>query len=215
VEQVRHGEAPIADQAKRLLDRFATVVIRTAWQPERVGAPWFIAHDVQQVLDALGTIRTLSVSEYRLSHVLLHSDLADPTIIDDKERYIAGRVLRHTAAEIPDGWTLEVVRGEYYAKIFDYGGFDPRCERYARYAKGVAEVAWRSLKTSPRIRDADVRRVLSRLAECREGIEALREVLAFSAGTQPGNLCVIVEFVSSAGSDRAFVTYDFDFAVTK
>lgn len=214
-EAVRSGTSQILSTAERLFLSYRGVFVRTAWIPDLFNAPWFQTfniNELKQVLHelALPTFGRLH-SNSCFTHLILHGELSNPYDPTDKYRHIAGRLLFHPCQDIPSNRTIEVVYGEYIAKIFDTKGFDFSDDRFASYKINVGQMCWHPLKESPWISVDDMLIILNSLKRVDDKLRQLMKVLAFVARKNIANLTLVVEFVASKGSEKVFFIYDFDY----
>lgn len=218
-ELVRSNPSRLFSVAECLFLNYIGVLIRTAWLPDLLSAPWFRTSNMDEFKQALHELTSSSFSQshssHRFTHLILHGDLSDPYDPNDRHRHIAGRLLFHPYRDIPRDRTLEVVHGEYIAKIFDTKGFDFSDDRFAGYTIDVGQVCWRPFKVSPWITVDDMRIIIDNFKSIDEKLRRLMQVLALVARRTIADLALCIEFGASKGSGRVFYTHDFDYAFTK
>jgi hypothetical protein len=206
----------IINAAKALLLTYKGVLIRTAWTPDLFGAPWFKTSNfnkLKQILYKLG-LRTFDRSnrECHFTHVILHGDLSKSNNVAGKSNWIAGRLLIHPLRDSPTAKTLEVVHGEYIAKIFDTKGFDMGDDHFAGYENKVGQVCWHPFKKSSLITTEDIRVIVSYFEAIDDKVRRLMQVLSYATGKSIAELALCLEFGFSIESHKLFFIYDFDFA---
>lgn len=210
---VRGDTAQLLDVVERLFRDYVRVVVRTAWAPDLLNAPWFKTMNVgelEQVLDELSNSAFDHVSgDSQFTHLVIHGDPSNPGDPTDRYKYLAGRLLFHPCQDIPTDRTIEVVFGEYFAKILDTHRRD---DRFARYEIGIGQRCWQPVQESPWITTADMRVLFNRFKNIDGRLGQLMQVLGFVADRPVDTLALIVEFIVSKGSDSVFFTYDFDYA---
>lgn len=205
----------ILNKVGKLLKKYRTVVIRTAWTPHRIRSPWFIIYNKSQLKSVLKKLARLAKKEKEFTHLLIHSDVANPDDSNDKYNYISGRLLLHPVSEIPLEKTIELIYGEYYPALFDDKGFNfENDRRTARYIKKLKQ-GWYSYKKSPYVTKRDAELIIKNIKKIDGKLNSLREILAATFSTNPNSVCVVVDFITSKSSDKVFITYDFDCVVSK
>lgn len=210
---VKNDTAQLLAVTERLFRRYVRVVVRTAWTPDLLDAPWFKTMnmgELQRVLEELSGSTFDPVSDNsRFTHLIIHGDPSNPSDPTDRYNYLAGRLLFHPCQDIPIDRTIEVVFGEYFAKILDTHCRD---DRFACYRIDVGQKSWCPIQESPWITTDDMRILFGRFKNIEGRLGQLMQVLGFVAGKPVDTLALIVEFIVSKGSDSLFFTYDFDFA---
>jgi len=206
----------IINAAKALLLTYRGVLIRTAWTPDLYGAPWFRTsnlNELKQILCRLG-LRTFGRSNRgsQFTHIILHGDLSKSCNSTGRCNWIAGRLLIHPLRDSPAARTLEVVHGEYIAKIFDTKGFDMSDDHFAGYENEVGQACWHPFKQSSLITTEDIRAIISNFEAIDGKIRRLMQVLSYATGKSIAELALCLEFGFSIESHKLFFIYDFDFA---
>lgn len=195
-------------------EKYGGVIVRTAWEPAILKAPYHYAFQLQ---DFERILQGIIASDFRkghsrMTHIIIHGNWANLSDPNDRYKYIAGRMLFHPDQDIPRDKTLEMVYGEYIARVFDAQGFDFSDDRFAGYKLDVGQKCWRQFKTSPWITENDVKNILNQFKRLEVRILDLQKTLSYSARCPIGRLVLSVEFEASKNSKKMFFIYDFDYA---
>jgi hypothetical protein len=203
------------DDAIQVVDRFiqkrGAVFIRTAWDPDLLAAPWFLIQQRRELADVFIKLRQSS-SPNRLTHMIFHGDSTNSSDPKDRLKYIAGRILFHSSRDIPKDRSIEMVHGEYFARLMDTLGFQSGDSRFARYEILVGKMLWFPLKSSPLIRNDDVRFVINEFKVMEDKIQSLRQVLALAVMKSPFDIALCIEFEVVKNFRNKLYIYDFDYS---
>lgn len=196
-----------------ILESHPTIVFRSAYNPDRFGTQWFIASSKSKLEEVVESLVELARSSKELSHVLLHSDLTDPSRKNDMDNFLSGKYMLLPDSELPLEETLEFVNRQYYAWLMDQRDFRPFGEDYTLIQRRLGRTRWEAVHGAEMYNEHELAKLKIRFHHLRPAIGALREFVAQRRGKSLHHSFITVDFIQEKSPGNRFVTYDFDYGI--
>jgi hypothetical protein len=199
--------------ARGLLRAWPAVIVRTAWHPDGTSSPYFHIRSDPELVQISAHLKRLLEENTSCTHLILHGEVVDARDAGQRARFLAGRLLLHPERDLPREKTLEVVAGEYFAKILD--GTSPRhVEGYAMCVKHVAATQWEPTYVGKSVSREDMNLALRQLSSISDQIELLTYHLAADHNARSQDLFLALEFACCRETESVFIVFDYDFATS-
>lgn len=196
-----------------ILESHPTIVLRSAYSPDRFVTPWFIASIKEKLIEAVNSLVELARSTKELSHILLHSDLTDPSRKNDVDNFLSGKYMLLPDSELPLEEVLEFINCQYYAWLIEQRDFRPFGDDYTLMQRRLGRTQWEAVHGAEIYNEHELAKLKIRFHNLKPAIEALREFVARRRGKSLHNSLITVDFVQEKSPGSRFVTYDFDYGI--
>jgi len=198
-------------EARKLLEHWNALIIRTAWKPDQLSSPYFHIRTQSELPTVVSKLKEICNNK-SCTHIIMHGEVIDSEKTSERKRYVAGRLMLHPSSDLPKSETLELVSEEYFAKILDMNPKDYE-NRLARLSKYIGVGSWRVEYKGKEITDHDINLAIARTNSIRLRLLDLNHYLGRVSNCDAGQLTTVIEFTCCKGPENTFIVFDFDYVV--